>query len=701
MKGLFRFRVAAAAAVATLIQTSSSASVETDWRGGSGQWTDASSWSAGLPNEFEEASVAGSSLVAIPTGHFEAAILRVGCKSGDRSSVELDGGELLVRQDSLIVGEYTNSEGTFILNDGTMHSVMDVFVGAATGSVGRKTKANLIVRGGSFLGLTITVGEGLGSESLFSVEGSRPTAVHALEFVLLLAGADPDGTPGRTTLAFTLDEHGVTPITIGSRWRGLEISQDRTSHCVLRIGLKGIPPREDVTLVASQMATRGTFDGLPEGAEVSADFSGRPYRWNLTYRGGASGHDLVLLNRSIYAADAPVTHVRAIPKAPTPLWKDHPVYPLAVARGKPAFPGAEGYGADTPGGRGGHILYVDNLNDAGPGSLRAAVLDAGPRIVVFRTAGVIALRSTLVVTEPFLTIDGEGGPKPGILLRRHGIEVQAHDVVLRHFRIRIGDDDVRRNDRNILYAAGDGEYALYFTEGSRRCIADHLSLSWSTNKILSTTKMSDLITVQWCILSESLNLEDHGYASITGGNRVSWHHNLFAHNFSRNVRFQGAVDADFRNNVVYDWGEKAAYGEFDRLNYVANYLKPGPSTIQKPQLFHEGIEAVLPGSLFLSGNVLEGNPRVTSDNWRGTGFYFSRTSLAAAEPFPAPLVTTASAAEAYDLVLREAGANLPARDPVDARVVQEVRTGTGRIVESVQEAGGWPIFIDSPSAVTP
>ena len=282
------------------------------------------------------------------------------------------------------------------------------------------------------------------------------------------------------------------------------------------------------------------------------------------------------------------------------------------------------------------------------------------------------------------------------MLRRHGIEVQTHDVVLRHFRIRIGDDDVRRDDRNIRYAAGDGEYALYFTEGSRNCIADHLSLSWSTNKILSTTKMSDLITIQWCILSESLNLEGHGYASIAGGNRVSWHHNLFAHNFSRNVRFQGAVDADFRNNVVYDWGEKTAYGEFDRLNYVGNYLKPGPSTTQKPQLFHDGIEAVLPGSLFLSGNVLEGNQRATGDNWRGTRFYFTRARLEASEPFPAPPVTTESAAEAYNLVLRDAGATLPARDVVDARIVREVRTGTGHIVESVQEAGGWPVLGEGP-----
>ena len=171
----------------------------------------------------------------------------------------------------------------------------------------------------------------------------------------------------------------------------------------------------------------------------------------------------------------------------------------------------------TPGGHRSRTLEVDNLNDSGPGSLRAAATAPGPRTVVFRTGGTISLQSTLVITQPYLTIDGASSLGPGIMLRRHGIEVRTHDVILRQFRIRIGDEDVRKDDRAVRYAAGDGEYALYFTEGSQNCLADHLSLSWSTNKILSTTKMSDRITVQWCILSESLNLDGHGYASINRG----------------------------------------------------------------------------------------------------------------------------------------------------------------------------------------
>jgi hypothetical protein len=298
-----------------------------------------------------------------------------------------------------------------------------------------------------------------------------------------------------------------------------------------------------------------------------------------------------------------------------------------------------------------------------------------------------------------LTIDGSTAPGLGVMLRNHGIEVHTHDVVLRYLRIRVGDDAVHteipkwRNE----YEGGAGEHAVYFIDGASNCIADHLSLSWTTGKILSVTKLSDRITIQWCILSEALNFADHGFASIAGGNRVTWHHNLFAHNYSRNVRFQGMVDADFRNNVVYDWGECAAYGEFDRLNYVGNYLKAGPSTNQKPYLFfHLGDAQVMPHSLFVADNFLEGSgalPDVNTDNWRGMGGYMKlRNTLAAPAAFPAPPVATESPAGAYKDVLAHAGATLPARDSVDQRVVTEVRTGTGHIINWVKEVGGWGEF---------
>jgi len=664
----------------------------TAWTANSGRWTDSAHWSSGLPTGFVEAAVHGDSSVVVPPGTYLAGDLEVGLAEGDRAHVEVDGGQLILMQDSLRVGEYKGSEGEFVLKDGAMHCAMDVFVGGASAVPGRETKATLRILGGSFLGRTLTVGLGLGAEAHLDIEGSRASAIHVLDYFYLEGLDDPTGKPGHSTLSFTLDEHGVTPITIQSHRDGLRIIKDGRGQCRLEISLSAVPPREAVTLVSGHVPILGTFDGLPEGGEVTAQFEGRTYHWILTYRGGPNGDDLVLKNQSEYAADAPANHVRPLPESPTPLWEEHRLFPLTMLTGEPAFPGAEGFGAFTPGGRGGKIIYVDNLNDSGPGSLREAVEASGPRILVFRVGGVIPLKSTLIIKQPFITMDAQEAPGAGIMLRNHGMEVRTHDVVLRYFRIRIGDDDVHLDNQGVRYQGGDGEHALYFIEGSQNCMADHLSLSWSTNKILSVTKMSDLITIQWCILSESLNFADHGYASIAGGNRVTWQHNLFAHNLSRNVRFQGLVDADFRNNVIYDWGDTAAYGEFDRLNYVGNYLKAGPSTTQRPQLFHNGKEIVAPASLFVADNVLEGDARVNQDNWRGLGYYYDRQIVEAAKPFSAPVVATEPPQVAYNHVLAEAGASLPRRDAIDTRIMREVREGTGHIVKSVAEAGGWPDF---------
>lgn len=655
------------------------------WRPGDGNWNDRAHWAAGFPKPASGVDIGGASHVTVPPGTWPAGDLRVGIHKGDRARVEIDGGDVILVQDSLFIGEDSGGQGELVLNSGALHSMMDVFVGAATASRGRANDAVLRIRGGSFLGRTLSVGYGYGSHATVAVEGSRASAIHVLDYFYLQATADPAGRPGVATLSFAIDEHGVTPITIQSRVRGLGIMPVAPGRCRLEISLGAVPPREDITLVASRVGAVGAFDGLPEGSEITAEFAGKTYRWSLTYRGGPSGTDLVLRNRSTFEEDAPVTHVRPLPLPPAPLWRAHPPYPLAIEAGKPAFPGAEGYGAFSKGGTGGREVYVDNLEDSGPGSLRAAIEADGPRTVAFRVSGSIALNTPLRIRHPFLTLDAHNAPGEGITLTRHGIEVRTHDVVLRYFRIRLGDEGVDRNRVN--YESGEGEDALRFQAGARDCIADHLSLSWTTGKIITTTLMADRITIQWSILSESLNFAGHGYAALAGGNRITWHHNLLAHNFGRNIRFQGAIAADFRNNVVYDWGENAGYGEFDRLNYVGNYLKAGPSTIQLPRLFHRGDAVVMPGSIWVDGNVLEGQQPVTDDNWRGMGFfYLDRESLRAAEPFPAPPVKTDTARDAYEHVLKDAGAALPAHDAVDARVLREVRDGTGRIISWVREA---------------
>ena len=664
----------------------------TKWTTGSGNWTNAEQWSVGLPNPYRHVEVHGIGTVRVPPGAYPIANLQIGKNSGDHTRVEVDGGKIVLLQDPMDLGDVTGSEAELILKNGELHNCVDTYVGGGMGVPGRATRGSLIIQGGSYLSRTLIMGTGWGAQSFIGIEGSQASAIHVLQYFYVTAHAGSDAAPGLATLSFTVDEHGVTPITIQSTHDGLRIIKDAKSHCRLQIALKCVPPREDIPLVMTHVPVIGTFDDLPEGGEVTAEYEHKMYRWELTYHGGTGGHDLILKNKSEYPADAPVTHVRTAPEIPQPLWVDYPLYEaFAPNSNELAFAGAEGFGAFTPGGRGGKVIPVTNLNDSGPGSLRAAIAAPGPRIVRFDVGGVIALQSTLHINNPFITIDGQNAPGAGIMLRNWGIEVQTHDVVLRYLRVRVGDDNVQVDtpSQREAYYDGAGEHALYFIEGSKNCIADHLSLSWSTTKVLSIDKMSDLITIQWCFLSEPLNFADHGLSVIIGQGRLTWHHNLIAHGQSRNPRFGTLVDADFRNNVIYDWGDTGGCGEFDRVNYVANYLKPGPSTHgTKP--IHDGIDVVMPKSLFLAGNIVAGYPQVKENNWLAVGY--DRATIAAAEPFPAPSVTTESAEAAYEHVLKEGGATLPRRDAVDERIVKGVRDGTGHIIKWVKDVGGWPEF---------
>ena len=275
----------------------------TFWRQGNGEWTDYSHWSAGIPTGFLSAVVGGNASVHVPAGIHIAGDLNIGIRRGDHSRVELDGGALILMQDSLHVGEDTGGEGEFVLRSGAMHCVMDVFIGGASEVPGAANKATLRIQGGTFLGRTLTIGIGTGAEALVSIEGSRATAVHTLDYVSI---------GDNSTLAFTLDEHGVTPITIQSPLRSLIIAP----HARLKIALAAAPPPEHIRLVSGRVKISGAFDNLPEGSEIAAEFAGRTYRWRLTYRGG-SGNDLVLLaERTAAASSAARTAASALARSP-------------------------------------------------------------------------------------------------------------------------------------------------------------------------------------------------------------------------------------------------------------------------------------------------------------------------------------------------------------------------------------------------
>lgn len=343
----------------------------------------------------------------------------------------------------------------------------------------------------------------------------------------------------------------------------------------------------------------------------------------------------------------------------------------------PAFPGAEGFGAATPGGRGGKVLIVSNLNDSGRGSLRAALETEGPRIIVFRVAGIIDLKSPIRVTQPFVTVAGHSAPGAGITLRGHGISVNTHDVVIRFLRSRPGD------------ISGTEVDGLAIGGASANVVIDHCSVSWSVDENLSPSGAIRDVTVQWSIISEGLNRSvhaqgAHGYGSLTrasGG--LTLHHNLWAHNASRNPRLGCNYGRppfprfDVRNNVIYNAGGPNVAGDTFEANYIANYHKKGPDSPLDHPIFSPTEKAAL--QFHFAGNYparlqWSARPGITQ----------------AARPFDAPPVRTSSAAAAYEAVLAHAGASLPRRDAVDERVLREVREGTGAHIDTQWEVGGWP-----------
>lgn len=369
----------------------------------------------------------------------------------------------------------------------------------------------------------------------------------------------------------------------------------------------------------------------------------------------------------------------------------------------PAFPGAQGFGAASMGGRGGKVVFVTNLNDEGPGSLRAAVENEGPRTVIFRVSGTIALKSNLPVKKPYITIAGQTAPGDGICLKDHAFSVSADHVIVRYIRCRPGDNTKSESD------------ALSLSSG-QNIIVDHCSASWSVDETLSASARDKLgnVTVQWCIISESLNDSSHhkgahGYGSLIRGghgNGYTFHHNLYAHHHARLPRPGNYNDRgidpegfifDFRNNVIYNWGGTSAGYNADgsnkansitRMNFLANYYKTGVDS--KGSLAFS--ESTKTAKAFFSGNCMNG--RYPDDPWSLVTFdNFSQEDLNAyKQPIPilVPQVKTDNATTSYKRILSDCGATLPKRDAVDIRIINSVKNRTGKIINDEEEVGGWP-----------
>jgi hypothetical protein len=386
-----------------------------------------------------------------------------------------------------------------------------------------------------------------------------------------------------------------------------------------------------------------------------------------------------------------------------------------------AFPEAEGYGRFAIGGRGGTVLEVTNLDDAGPGSLRAAVEAEGPRTIVFRVGGTIALRSKLVISHPYCTIAGQTAPGDGIVLKGWtSAAYGTHDVILRYLRIRVGDESGVTLDGSGL---GSCDHA----------IMDHCSISWSIDEGFSSRGATN-ITLQRSLITEALNMsihdhyvgtgKGHSFAGSISGDVGSFHHNLIVNCAGRNWSLAGGLNQagefagalDIRNNVVYNWVHRTNDGGVKKLNLVNNYYIPGPASTFLHLLDPDaGVHAGTPDDFqryYMAGNVMEGHPEMAADNWAnggallrseanggpGTGAGLAR--IKGEKPFFESYVTTDSAEAAYRSVMGDVGANIPHSDPVDQKALQDVinrtthavgsKTGLKGIVDSQKDAGGYP-----------
>ena len=393
-----------------------------------------------------------------------------------------------------------------------------------------------------------------------------------------------------------------------------------------------------------------------------------------------------------------------------------------------AFPGAEGAGKYTTGGRGGTVYVITSLEDDGSvGTLRYAVQQSGTRTIVFAVSGIIELKSDLKITQGSLTIAGQTAPGDGICIKSApvvitstnattynsaAVTLQASDVIIRYIRFRPGDE--------IDNTVGASKDSIFFEHDAIYCrnrsdiIIDHCSMSWGIDETGSFYDNSNF-TLQYCILSESLHdsyhpkyEKTHGYGGIWGGQTVSFHHNLLAHHSNRNPRFCGSRYSgepekelvDYRNNVVYNYVGGAYGGEGGSYNLVNNYIKYGPATSDRTRVLDPYEQDGVMGTYYITGSYIYGSASTTADNWKGvvsgTDYVKSDTEF----DFADFAIEDQSALVAFEYVLSNCGAVLPERDPVDARIIEETMTGTyhysgvvGKgLIDSPSDVGGYPTY---------
>jgi len=364
-----------------------------------------------------------------------------------------------------------------------------------------------------------------------------------------------------------------------------------------------------------------------------------------------------------------------------------------------AFPGAEGAGMLSKGGRGGRVINVTNLNDSGTGSLRAALVASGPRIVVFQVSGTIQLLSNISISNPFLTVAGQTAPGEGVQIRGAHIDIRTHDVVIRYLRVRSGDEPSNSN------LCCRGAFYLNGTKGEvYNVILDHVTATWGPdNGGVEIIENVHDVTLQYSIVGEGLHLSNHpegnvGHSTslrIARSNsiwpkRISVHHNLITTSAKRNPQIQDGENIDIVNNVVYNWGTRAGYGTPRSLNLIKNLFVTGPETLERTAWYPDTssmIPSIPNNAVFESGNfgdgvIIRGGP---SSVYADTRF----------EPYS--IETEHDPSLLLNLLTPDVGASRPARDSKDQSTIDNLLGRTGRFVNGVAYGLSWPSLASGPA----
>ena len=391
-----------------------------------------------------------------------------------------------------------------------------------------------------------------------------------------------------------------------------------------------------------------------------------------------------------------------------------------------AFPGAVGWAAHTPGGRGGKILRVTTLAAEGPGSFIEAVNTPGPRIVVFEVGGVIDLdRREVRITEPFLTIAGQTAPQPGVTFIRGGFIIATHDVVVRHIRIRPGST-------GLPVRAGKDFDAITTVRGARDIIVDHCSMTWATDENLSASSTrfdgesredwkrnaSRRITFSNNLLAEGLAHSSHGKGEHSKGTLIHDHvndvliiGNLYAHNYERNPMFKGGARGQVINNLIYNPGQRAVHYNLIAEEWLGREPYEPGQMVLRGNVMRAGISTeplaffMIGGSgdleLFAEDNLAVdriGQPLPKQGSYTTTPLKLTTPKQAPALPFG---VRVLPSAQVQDAVIANAGARPWDRDDIDRRIVADTIEGRGEIIDHEDQVGGYPKHPETRQAFVP